>query len=350
MFVKNGRKLRTEGGIYIGIVPLKTGGTINGPYYLFIPFTISPGREIEGVDTEGSCKIKILGYDCIIEKILKNIYSVKIYQFKNPEEACRFLPKAFSFLYWLRLEQNIGLTLPHYIYDKLLPKSTDIMESLLDELRLEIKDSFKPNDTIRLQYVGKRVSYALARATLTSITDFKKSEESFNFESPEKVLSQEKLLLAIELYSNYHFDSTDNARLVTLVTVLEALIPDLKVPEITRKAIDTLMKSVKEMRNEYSRTDDEWQDLDLLLNRVAKLKDEAIGNGMKIFISEIIKKHNELGDSEEISNKLPKIYRIRSKLLHQGKFDKNEIKENLDLLSDFVPKLLKALYISSVNH
>ncbi len=51
------------------------------------------------------------------------------------------------------------------------------------------------------------------------------------------MLKKENLTLAIDLYSNYHFETTDNARFITLVTVFEALIPDSEVSEITLKAI-----------------------------------------------------------------------------------------------------------------
>lgn len=339
-------------GVYIVIVSLKTSGNNNGHYCLFIPFRISSGIEIEGIETEGSCRIEILGYDCILKNMLSNLYSLTICQFKTKEEACYFLPKAFSFLYWLSLKQQIGLILPQYIHVESLPQPIDgtNIKLLLNQLRLEIKKNINPSNTIRVQDGTKIGSFSYMEATATLIKDLKKSEESFDFTSPEKVIAQENLTLAIELYSNYHYENTDNARFITLVTVLEALLPDYEVPEVALNAIDILKKSMKEIRNEYSREkNQEWKDLEHLLSRVGNLKHESIRYRMRAYISGQIEINSELGDPDEISTKLDEIYGNRSTLLHEGKIELSELKENLEFLKDFIPKLLKILYVSSVN-
>ncbi len=60
---------------------------------------------------------------------------------------------------------------------------------------------------------------------------------------------------------------------------------------------------------------------ELLLNRVGDLKKESIGNVMRIYIRKIIEENPELGDPQEISNKIKNLYGYRSTLLHQGKID-----------------------------
>ena len=84
-------------------------------YCLYIPFTISPGIEISAIKTNRSYTFTILGYDFLIKKIFFNHHSLTISQFKTPEKARDFLPKAFSFLYWMSLKQGVGLTFPQYI-------------------------------------------------------------------------------------------------------------------------------------------------------------------------------------------------------------------------------------------
>lgn len=318
-------------------------------YSLYIPFNINPGIEILNL-TDGSCQSRILGHDFLIKKIADNLHTLTISPFNTTEEARNFLPKSFSYLYWLSLKHGVGLTFPKYLKDDSLEKPVDSsLKSFFEKMRLNVEITGDNTNTVEVQDDAIERGRGYDSVSVSKGIDLEYSKESFEFASPEKVFTQENLTLAIELYSNYHFETTDNARFITLVTVLEALIPVSEVNEFTQDSINLLRKSLKEMQNKYSSEDAEWKDLERLFSRVTTLKNESIGNGMKIYISEIIKEHKELGDSEEISRKLKEIYNYRSKLLHNGKINEEDLKESLQFLIQFIPKLLKVLYIHSVS-
>lgn len=79
-------------------------------------------------------------------------------------------------------------------------------------------------------------------------------------------------------------------------------------------------------------------------SRIGALKTEAIGTVFRYYVSSVVSRHPELGDSEEVSAKLRGVYSVRSALLHEGHSSEQEIREHLLFLREFVPRLLATLY------
>jgi hypothetical protein len=199
----------------------------------------------------------------------------------------------------------------------------------------------------------KLVRWEMGRATVIAgigADNFTQSiKEALLFSSPENVVKQEKLQLAIDLYSAFFFELSDNAQFITLVTVLEALTPEFDVPDVARKTLESAKALVKEARGGYSSNSNEWNDLEHLLGRVGKLKQQAIGTRIRKYISGVVQEYEELGDPQEVSNKLKDLYKNRSLLLHKGKADEHSIKDGLQFLRSFVPKLLERLYVAEAT-
>lgn len=297
---------------------------------------------------KGQYEFEILSHKFIINKVHLNLYTITINSFSTKKEACAFLPKIFSFLYWIIVKNNLGISFPKFIRNPELKKD-DQINSIFNMLRLDIRNDVDNMNTIEIIDESVEKIRGYDSVCVNKNVDLEYSLKSFGFRSPEKMVEQENLTLAIELYSNYYYDQTDNAKFVTLVNVLEALIPESNVPKVSLEAIKLLKNSVKKMRNEYSQESDEWKNLEHLLSRVGKLKYESIGKGMKNYIYDTIQKNRELGDPEEISDQIKKIYGYRSSLLHSGKIDENDLKISIQFLIDFIPKLLNVLYISSLS-
>lgn len=342
------------------IFAFSVGSEGTGSEYLslYMPFTTSYATHIFS-SIEKFKKYRVTDYDLEVGK-LENLYFLKISPFKTIEEAHNFFPKIKSSLLWVSLKENIGISFPFSIQNEveIFKKPIKISDKsdfsdVFDEVGWKVVEGDYPADkaaVIPEKNKLMRTEWGKPKIFTTKKVDqlVECIEESLEFPFPENIFIKEKLLLAIELYSSHFYEKKDNVRFIQLVTVLEALIPDSEVSDVTQTVINSLHKTVKNKRNEYLQKNKEWQDLNHLLSRVSELKRQAIGKAMKMYISKIVKDNPELGDSQEISTKINKIYNTRSVLLHQGKVDGGI--EGLEFLEDFVPKLLETLYKNTTTH
>ena len=141
---------------------------------------------------------------------------------------------------------------------------------------------------------------------------------------------------------------TDNARFITLVTVFEALTPKSDISKIAIDSLEKVKECLKEIKKQYKPNSKNREDIEHLISRVGNLKEQAITTRIRKFVEEKVQNY-DLGDPTEISDKIKKIYKCRSTLLHNGKVEPAQIEDYLKFLKDFVPKLLEAMYLSSVS-
>lgn len=173
--------------------------------------------------------------------------------------------------------------------------------------------------------------------------------EALSFESLGEVIENDKLKLAIELYATYRFELSGNAQLITLVSALESLLPNIEIPDHSRSVLAQAEKLIKESRDGYSRDSTEWSDINRLLSRVGYLKDEAIGKTLRNYVESVVSRYPELGDATDVSSKLRDAYSVRSTLLHKGHSGEEKIGPHLSFLYDFVPRLLAILFRESAK-
>ena len=159
-----------------------------------------------------------------------------------------------------------------------------------------------------------------------------------------QLVAYDKLKLGIELYAGHRFELSENAQFISLITALEALLPDVPIAQAMMPILDRALDVVRTARDRQQRDVADWAEADRLLSRMAKLKDEAIGTSMRQFAASAIARHPALGDAEVVSRSLRAAYSARSRLLHDGIFDNDVTKQHLTILRTFVPSLLRALF------
>ena len=339
---------------------ISIGSDGSGPerFVLYVPFSVPPGRQISPIDT--STAYKIAGYDVHLEK-LTYFYALTIGPFDTEEAARQFFPKLRSSLLWVSLKYKVGISYPRSITDVTLTETPTpvpekvIVKQLADKVGWDITEGYYDADKAVVRPEAKKlVRWETGRPTVIAgigANNFAECiEEAMSFAVPENVIRHEKLQLAIDLYSAFFFELSYKAQFITLVTVLEALAPESEVPDIAKEELDSTKLLVKETRNRFSRDSREWNDLEHLVSRIGNLKKQAIGTVMREYISGIVLEHPDLGDPQEVSDRLRDIYKHRSLLLHEGDADEEAIKEGLRFLTGFVPQLLERLYVAAAEH
>jgi hypothetical protein len=173
---------------------------------------------------------------------------------------------------------------------------------------------------------------------------FKSVNQALSFGHLRGVIDNDKLKLAIELFAAYRFELSNNAQLITLVTALESLLPDMEVPACSKAVLAQSKDLVKASRDQHPKDSTEWRAINHLLSRIGSLKTEAIGTALRHHVSSVLLRHPDFGDSGEVSIKLREVYSVRSTLLHEGRSAEQEVGMCLSFLRKFVPRLLAVLY------
>lgn len=326
-------------------------------YVLYLPFSLSPGRNISPLDK--ATIFTVADKEVKIEK-LTNFYAVSIGPFDSEEEANNYLTTLHAGLLWVSLKDTVGISFPQTLssvdyFDEAKPVlDNNNIKPIADIVGWDTTEgSYNANKAV-IRLDNKRLlRFEPGQVTVVigiSADNIVKSlSEALSFSTPENVISDNKLKLAIELYSSFFFELSENAQLITLVTVLEALTPEHNITKTAMEALSTAKQAVKQCRDHYSSDSIERKELERLLSRVGKLKYEAIGTVMREHVKTIIIKHPELADPDTVEKQLKITYGQRSKLLHSGEANKEEIKKSLKFLKNFVPRLLEKLYLDCVT-
>jgi hypothetical protein len=231
---------------------------------------------------------------------------------------------------------NIPITNPQLGWDRI---DGDYNISVEEALILPHQKNF-----LRVQGFSPSITVGIS-----SVDFFKAMNETFAFTQPERVVHDDKLKLAIEIYAGYRFDSSSNSKFISLWTALESLILDVEISKRSQEALDRAKNVVKEERDRHDRNSREWRGIDALLSRIGNLKTESIRTGLKNYASKhvsfVVSKCPDLNTQRQVFNQIDKAYNVRNRLVHDGHVSKKQqFEESFSFLNEFVPLLLEASY------
>lgn len=322
-----------------------------------IPFVLSPGSTLQLSETaihsfEGGGQVKL-------EK-LQLRYSASVGPYVSEAEAQFGLQRLTAALLWSALEFNVGLRYPSerglvHLHEQPMPiLNVEPIAYIGKVTGWQETDGHYDADSPVVRPDHKRlVRFESGRATITagigSDNFMKKLAEALEFPKTSAVAEDKKLRLAIEICAGHRFEISDSAQFVALVTALEALLPDSVISAAAANALGSAHAAVLEARKRYPDDSVEWSQVNHLLSRIGKLKQEAIGTSMRNFALAAVQRHPDLGDADETSLALRDAYSVRSRLLHDGHVDSVLLGEKLAFLRQFVPKLLRVLFLETAG-
>ena len=319
-------------------------------YVVYVPFTLAPGASLATL--ERPAVSSGLGYQLTLEK-LQYLYALSLGPFASLEEANSYIGKARASLLWLSLKFNCGVSYPRALSNVRLPDqpiprpATGTIAELASAWGWSATDGDYDADKAVIRPDHKRLMrWEMGHVSVTvgiSIDNFLTSiHQALSFPSLEQVIEDAKLKLAIEIYAAHRFELSENAQLITLVTALEALLPDTDIPAHSRAALLRGKEAIVAARDAHSKDSSEWREVNHLLSRVGNLQREAIGTGLHKYASNVASRHPGLGNAHDNAERLRVAYSVRSTLLHEGQT--NDVSQSLGFLREFVPRLLETLY------
>lgn len=175
-----------------------------------------------------------------------------------------------------------------------------------------------------------------------------KFENSFSDHFFAKNMNK-KVELGAELYNLSHFESSDRAKFLTLISVIEVLSPNLQSPEIVRifveKKILPLTDTLKsKLENEGWDSDRVNKEIQSFKSRLGYLKNRSFRQKVRHLIKKYLSNQKYL--EKDAGDFFDKCYDLRSKMVHDG-----EIEEELNLrqYKDKLDKLVSDLITEMVN-
>lgn len=336
---------------------LSPGSSGNGPdrYLASIPFVLAPGSELQL--TKEATRHIAGGVRINLEK-LQLRYCASHGPFTDEAQAEAGMQRLSAALLWAALELNIGLQYPTergfvQLCEVPIPiPDTEPMAYIGRTAGWEAIDGFFDADCPVVKPEHKRlVRFEGGRATITaglapeSFMD--KLTEALAFPNLLDIAANDKLRLAIEIFTGHRFEISDQTRFIALVTALEALTPAVSIPPAAMAVHAQAHSAMVQARDASGPGTPEREAINRLLSRLGMLKKESIGSSMNQFAATIAAQHPELGFYDEIREALRQAYEVRSRLLHDGKVDPTVLSVRLQFLGMFVPRLLRALFIQA---
>jgi len=334
-----------------------TSGTGDQAYSLHVPLVLASGTKI---NFEGQRHVgEIDGLTVILEKHHYQ-YSLKISAFESIGEAQKFLEKILASLRWISLKYNLGIKFPKEIQEgriyakPIMVTEESNMYEIVRSAGWDAVDGDYDVDKLAIIPEHKRLTrwepgqakITLGHAPEAFINDL---QQCLQFPFLENIIVHKKLCLAIELYAAYSFEVTSSGKFVKLITVLESLLPDKRIPDDSLSLLLRAKGFLKEERKTIKTSGGNTDSIDHLISRLGGLSKQSIGYSIGSYVSNLLEEFPDLGSSEEIVPKLKAAYNIRSRLLHDGEVDEDALKANISRLSDLIPKMLTKLFLKYSN-
>lgn len=329
-------------------------GNMTESYTVRIPFVLEPGRTLK-VGEEN--RFDLQGHTCEVAQG-HNQYTLIVRGFDTEEDALSFLPKACAGLIWFGLKRSIGLQFnPDPSEVTLFPEPKPIadksnLKSLATKQGWETTDGhYDANRTVVVPEHKRLISFMPGQASVRMDSPVSMlaegMAEGIADGQPQRVMRNEKLRLACEVYLSSHFESSTSASFLSRITVLELLAPDTPASGPLQEMVD---RYIAEARAAKRKQGDEYpalsKEIDSLLGRLENLKTQSIGNSVCDLVRQNLPPDQ---NPENTAREVKKLYDLRSRMVHEGGGDTDAIRQGNNRLNTIVPILLQELF-KNVTH
>jgi hypothetical protein len=162
-------------------------------------------------------------------------------------------------------------------------------------------------------------------------------QEGLNLPAPEALASDDRLVLAIDVYGSSQHENSSRAKLVTLVTALEALVDRERASEEVILHVDRILEFLRNQRKGAHLAGPQHE-LDRLQSRIGNLKKEGFRERLARLVVEEAGALRE--DPSTLVDKMNEAYDTRSRLLHDGIANQVAIQRSASWLNQAVPTIL----------
>lgn len=205
-----------------------SSGTEPERYTLRLPLTVSPRSKVPCMSD-----VEMGSYHCTIRQE-EFVHVIEVSGFSTSSDAREYAKRLCGACAWFDLKHHVGVRNSSAIsdvelYDKPQPVSDESnLAPVTKKVGWDAIDGGYNHDVAVVVPEHKRlIRWIMGRARMTiSPTDSRTAAtllEALDFPTIERVLDDDNLRLALELFSGSFFERSDNAQFLLLITTLEML-------------------------------------------------------------------------------------------------------------------------------
>ncbi|MCA9945412.1 MAG: hypothetical protein KC449_18140 [Anaerolineales bacterium] len=162
-------------------------------------------------------------------------------------------------------------------------------------------------------------------------------------QNSESLFRHEKYKTALELYSAFFTETSQNAKFLTLVMVLETLAESKKRPQLVLELLKDFRNQIEELENKLSADSEEFISLDSLKRELTFRQEDSIRKQIRALVYDTLLINGD-EDAEETAKLAVKIYDKRSKLVHEGKISQKDLHHASSNARRIVKRILQAKF------
>lgn len=321
-------------------------------YTLKFPFRLAPGREVgedEASATLGDLQVSLTtnGHYCVMTA----------QGFPSEQDARDYVSRVWAGLMWLLLNRElstISVLEPQAVAWAEDPKKA--AENLSKSFGLVIDapvDGLIDGAFPAVYLTSKRLRTITAGDVAVKLTTPKASVlaalvEGSSFPRSDKLIEDNKLRVALELYGAYFTESSNNARFLTLVMALEALATGAPRPPLVLKLIDDWKKEVEQLMSEGNLSPAEVASLESLSRELLFRKEDSIRRQIVDLVLSTLQNAKD-AEAEKLAQTARTLYDLRSELVHEGKLPENKLSVAVSDAKALVQRILRVRCLACVS-
>lgn len=151
-------------------------------------------------------------------------------------------------------------------------------------------------------------------------------EQALSHRDVARAFMDERLKLALELWSDYHKERSLRAKFLTLVMALEVLAPPVAKHNVAQAVVDRWDRELASDVQQYSKESEEYEAIDSLRREITFRRERSIRSRMRNYIIEVVG-----GVDPEKARQTAKMavraYDLRGSLVHTGTLEATQLSD-----------------------
>ncbi|MFV9691150.1 MAG: hypothetical protein ACNY01_09325 [Desulfobacteria bacterium] len=320
----------------------------NKGYTLRFPFRLAPRQKFSNLDEPYVCEHSGLNLK-LGEQSGLYFYSVGV--FPDEEAGKAFIPRLWAGLMWALLHlglspeaklspQDITYTEDPWKTARNVSKSLGLKGEKLDAIL---------DGSLPAVYGSDKVVRVRTRQQVSLSPGFPADKTSafvgevLALPHPECVVTNGKLKVALDLYNAFFRETSANARFLSLNMALEALAPSDLKHKCVSEAIDRWVAEAKKLQEAVQTDSEEWHAYDSLVREIGFRKEKSIRSSIRNLVLSTLRASDP--DAADLSRQAVQFYDLRSRLVHDGHVQGEDLGQAATKLREIVFHVLKARFI-----
>lgn len=318
-------------------------------YTLKFPFRLPAGQDIGGLDKP--FKTSVYGLSWLVERKLEN-FVVTVVGLGSEEECHEYSKRMWSGFNWLLLRRKVApiatleFDLVTYSEDpeeaaRNLEKGMGLPYSgPVHGLAGDSMLAAYPSD-MNIRFVG--VGNATMTVT-TPVADVVNAiAEGIEIRAEPPTVEDRKLQVALDLFAAYWLESTDNARLMTLIMALESLMTHPPRHDVVVELLETWQSEMEHQKQRFAKDSEEFLALESLERELVLKKTDSLRRQVRSLVLESLEFLGE-EEAEDKAREAVWIYDQRSTLVHEGELPQPDLGKVTSGAKEIVEKVLEARF------